>query len=86
MHYGLLSQSTLEIKEAVHYETMELVGRLAARFFLLSICASGGGVHFLIVLYPSMQLSMHGEETFWNGRREIKARASHFVTPNSFSF
>jgi len=33
MHYGLLSQSTLEIKEAVHYETMELVEDWQRDFF-----------------------------------------------------
>jgi hypothetical protein len=60
--------------------------KIGSAIFFYYPFASGGVVGFLIVLYPSMQLSMHGEETFWNGRSEIKARASHFVTPNSFSF
>jgi hypothetical protein len=50
---------------------MELWKIGGAIFSTIHLLASGGGVHFLIVLYPSMQL---------------KARASHFVTPNSFSF
>lgn len=54
--------TTLEIKEAVHQATMELVEDCQRDFFYYPF-ASGGVVHFLIVLYPHMQLRMHGEET-----------------------